>query len=63
MYRITITYNWSVDFEGKSIVEILKNKPKMTFAEVMNVIENEGGYVDEKSIVHKGKAENKIVDL
>lgn len=57
----TITINWSVEYDGQSVLQLLKDKPKMSYKEVMNVITNEGGYVDAKSIIHKGTAENKIV--
>lgn len=49
MYQV----KWSVDFDGKSIMALLAIKPKMTFAEVKNVIENEGGSIDAMGIIHK----------
>lgn len=61
--RIDITYNWSVDYDGKSILILLAKKPKMTYAEISIVIKAEGGYVDSKGIIHKGTARNKIYTL
>ena len=61
--RIDVTYNWSVDYDGKSILMLLATKPKMTYGEILIVIKAEGGYVDEKGIVHKGTARNKVYTL
>ena len=44
---------WSVLYDGKSIMELLKLKPKMTFAEIKNVILNEKGTIDACGIIHK----------
>lgn len=63
MTKTIITYNWSTDFEGKSVMEILANKPKMTYKEILNVIKNEGGYINEDAIVCKGTARDKVVEL
>ena len=63
MEKITMSVNWSVDWEGKSILELLAEKPKMSYTDVMEVIHNEGGYVDTKAIIHKGTAENRIVTI
>lgn len=43
---------WSKEFDGKSALAIMALKPKMTFAEIKNVIENEGGSIDSQMIVH-----------
>jgi hypothetical protein len=39
--------------DGKSILALCALKPKMTFAEIKNVIENEGGSVDSMGIIHR----------
>ena len=63
MLKTLVTVNWSVQYDGHSVLELVGEKPKMTFAEIMQVIKNEGGYVDSKAIIHKGTAENKIVEI
>lgn len=57
------TNNWSVELDGKSVLALAIVKPEMTFAEIKNVIINEGGYVDSNGIIHKGIAENKVYTL
>lgn len=54
--RIEHRVLWSVDYDGQSIVQLLIAKPKMTYAEITNVIVNEGGVIDEKGIIHRGTA-------
>ena len=44
---------WCREFDGKSILALITLKPKMTFAEIKNVIENEGGSIDSMGIVHR----------
>lgn len=61
--KVTVTNNWSVEFDGKNILALLIVKPKMTYQEVLDVIINEGGYVDSEGIIYKGNAENKVVTL
>lgn len=63
MLKISTTVNWSVQYDGHSVLELVGEKSKMTFAEIMRIIKNEGGYVDSKAIIHKGTAENKVVTL
>lgn len=63
MLKTLVTVNWSVQYDGHSVLELAGEKPKMTFAEIMQVIKNEGGYVDSKAIIHKGTAENKTVEI
>lgn len=46
---------WSDMFDGKSILALVAYKPKMTFKEIMTVIESEHGSVDDKGIIHKAK--------
>jgi hypothetical protein len=58
-----ITHNWSVEYDDKPILLLIMQKSKMTYAEILDVIKAEGGYVDEKGIVHKGTAENKVYTL
>lgn len=54
------TCNWSVEFDGKNIMGLVALKPKMTYAEILIVIQAEGGYVDSDGIVHKGTARDKL---
>lgn len=54
------THNWSIEFDGKNILALVMLKPKMTYAEILIVIQSEGGYVDSTGIVHKGKATDKL---
>ena len=44
---------WSSELDGKSIMILLARYPKMSFGEIMMVIENEGGTVDAGGIIHK----------
>lgn len=44
---------WSKEMDGKSILVLLAAYPKMSYAEILNVILNEGGNVDESGIIHK----------
>lgn len=44
---------WCREMDGKSILALCALKPKMTFAEIKNVIENEGGSVDSMGIIHR----------
>lgn len=50
MEKITMSVNWSVDWEGKSVLELLAEKPKMSYTDVMMVIRNEGGYINENAL-------------
>ena len=63
MEKITMSVNWSVDWEGKSVLELLSEKPKMSYTDVMMVIRNEGGYINENAVICKGTAKNKIVTI
>lgn len=54
------THNWSIEFDGKNVMALVAVKPKMTYSEILNVIQNEGGYVDSNGIVHKGTAQDKL---
>lgn len=45
-------YEFSKEFDGKSVLALLQVKSKMTYDEVLTVIKCEGGYVDEQGIVH-----------
>lgn len=60
---VITTNNWSVQYDGRSILNLLQEKPNCTFEHAMLVIRNEGGYVDSNAIVHKGTAENKVSAL
>lgn len=44
---------WCREFDGKNILALVIAKPKMTFAEIKNVIVNEGGSVDSEGIIHR----------
>ena len=45
---------WSVRFDNQHVMKIMLEKPKMTVSEIINIITNEGGSVDEYMIVHRG---------
>ena len=47
---------WSVDYDGKSIFDLMEQWDKMPYAHVKMVIVNEGGFIDDKGIIHKGIA-------
>lgn len=61
--RQSVTNNWCVEWDGKPVLLLVMNKPKMTYAEILRVIQNEGGYVDSEGFIHKGTAENKVYTL
>lgn len=54
------THNWSIEFDGKNVMALVMLKPKMTYAEILTVIQAEGGYVDSNGSVHKGTATDKL---
>lgn len=45
---------WSHEYDGKSIIELMEKWQKMPYTHVKMVIENEGGSIDDKGIIHKG---------
>lgn len=53
MEKQLVQIKWSVEFDGKSLMELLKYKHKMSYKDVLNVIENEGGSVDTNGIIHR----------
>lgn len=55
-----VTNNWSVEYDGRSITDLLGDKPNATYGHAKMVIVNEGGFIDGKGIIHKGSATNKI---
>lgn len=57
------TVNWSVDYDGKSVLEAMTDRPKIDYWTLNNVIKSEGGFIDDKGIIHKGSAKNKIGEL
>lgn len=61
--RIMSTNNWSVEYDNQSIVAVMLLKPNMTYKTLSTVVVNEGGFIDDKGIIHKGSAENKVVEL
>jgi hypothetical protein len=52
---------WSKEYDGKSVLELMEKWPKMPYAHVKMVIENEGGFIDNKGIIHKGLATEQTV--
>lgn len=46
---------WSEMFDGKSVIDLMSQWEKMPYAHVKMVIANEGGYIDDDGIIHKGK--------
>lgn len=58
-----LTNNWSVEWNGKSILDFMEAKANCPYGHAKQVIENEGGYVDSNGIIHMGTAENKIVEI
>lgn len=57
---VIVTNNWSIQYDGRSILEFMMEKTDCPYGHAKQVIENEGGYVDSNGIIHKGTAENKI---
>lgn len=51
---------WSVDYDGKSVFDLMEQWPKMPFAHVRFVIRAEGGYIDDEGIIHRGTATKKV---
>ena len=47
---------WSVDYDGKSVFDLMEQWDKMPYAHIKMVIANEGGLIDDKGIIHKGTA-------
>lgn len=60
-----LNYTDAKRFEQKTRVidKKIALKPKCTYKELLNIIHNEGGYVDSEGIIHKGEAVNKTVEL
>lgn len=50
---------WSIDFDGKSVIELMEQWQKMPYNDVKFVISAEGGFIDDKGIIHRGKAKSK----
>lgn len=44
---------WSKEFDGKSVFDLMEQWPKMPYAHVKMVIENEGGSIDDEGIIHR----------
>lgn len=55
-----VTNNWSVEYDGHSILEFMIVKSNCSYEHAKMVIEGEGGSIDNDGIIHKGTAENKI---
>lgn len=45
---------WSVEYDGKSVFDLMEEKQKMPYAHIRMVIENEGGSIDGEGIIHRG---------
>jgi len=45
---------WSIEYDGKSVFDLMEEKQKMPFAHIKMVIANEGGYIDDEGIIHRG---------
>lgn len=45
---------WSIEYDGKSVFDLMEEKQKMPYAHIKMVIANEGGYIDDVGIIHKG---------
>lgn len=45
---------WSIEYDGKSVFDLMEEKQKMPYAHIKMVIANEGGYIDDEGIIHKG---------
>ena len=39
---------WSVDYDGKSVFDLMEQWDKMPYAHIKMVIANEGGFIDNK---------------
>lgn len=61
--RKASTNNWSVEFDGKNIFALVAVKTNMTYAEIRNVIMNEGGTIDSNGTIHKGTARNIVYEV
>ena len=46
----------SVDYDGKSVLELMQQWDKMPYNQIKMVIANKGGFIDDKGIIHKGIA-------
>lgn len=57
---IVMTNHWCIRYDGMSALQVLMEKPKCDYEHLKFIIEGEGGYIDEKGIIHKGKAKNTI---
>ena len=51
---------WSVEFDGKSVFDVMEQWEKMPFAHIKMTITNEGGYIDDEGIIHRGTATKKV---
>lgn len=45
---------WSIEYDGKSVFDLMEEKQKMPFAHIRMVIENEGGSIDKDGVIHRG---------
>ena len=54
---------WSIEFDNKSVFDLMEHWDKMPYAHVKMIIANEGGFIDDKGIIHKGTATSKVAML
>lgn len=58
-----VTVNWSILYDGKSVLDMMKDRPNVTFEMIKHKVISEGGYIDKGYIIHRGSAEDKVVTL
>mgnify|MGYP003287579004 CR=1 FL=1 len=51
--RIPLVTDWSVIYDGKSVYDFMEDRPKTPYADLVSMVKNEGGYIDEDGIIHK----------
>ena len=51
--RIPLVTDWSVIYDGKSVYDFMEDRPKTPYKDLVSVVKNEGGYIDEDGIIHK----------
>lgn len=61
--KTIVTNNWSIEWDGKPMLDFLMTKAKCSYGHALEVIKNEGGYVDENGIIRVGTATNKVATI
>lgn len=59
--RTSSTNKWCVKYDKWPIFIVMKEHPKMSYNDIKNVIENEGGTVDEQGFISANGIKNEIV--